>query len=41
MRQIKIFTYSPDLVLSNSFLEAIKKCLEPKILNEKVKVLFY
>ena len=40
MRQIKIFTYSPDLVLSNKYLEAILQCLEPKILDEKVEVSF-
>ena len=40
MKQIKIFTYTPDLVLSKKYLKAIIQSLEPKIFNEKVEVLF-
>ena len=40
MNQIKLFTYSPDLALSNEYFKAIIQPLEPKILNEKVEVLF-
>ena len=40
MRQTKIFSYSPDLALSNKYLEVILECQEPKIFNEKVEVLF-
>ena len=40
MKQIKIFTYSPDLALSKKYLKAIIQSLEPKIFNEKVEVLF-
>ena len=40
MKQIKVLTYSPDLGLSNKYLEAIIQPLEPKIFNEKVEVLF-
>ena len=40
MRLIKIFTYSPDLALSNKYLEMIIRSLEAKIFNEKVEVLF-
>ena len=31
---------SLDLALSNKYLEMVIQCLEPKILNEKVEVLF-
>ena len=41
MKQIKIFTYRLDLALLNKYLEVIKKFLEPKVLNEKVEVLFF
>ena len=41
MKQIKIFTFSLYLALSNKYLEVIIKCLEPKIFNEKVEILFY
>ena len=40
MKQNKILTYSMGLALSNRYLEVIIQCLEPKILNEKVAVLF-
>ena len=40
MTQIKILTYSRDLALSNEYLEVIATIFEPKILNEKVDVLF-
>ena len=40
MKQIKIFTDSPDLALSNKYLEAIIQSLELEIFNEKVEVLF-
>ena len=40
MKQIKVLTYSLDFALSNKYLELIIKSLEPKILNEKVEVLF-
>ena len=40
MKQIKIFTYSPDFALSNKYFKAIIQSLKPKILNEKVEVLF-
>ena len=40
MRQIKIFTYSPKLALSNKYLKVIITFLESKILNEKEKILF-
>ena len=35
MIQIKVFTYIPDLVLSNKYLEVIIRCLKFEILNEK------
>ena len=41
MRQIKIFTYSLDLALSNKYLEITIECLVLKILNKQVKVLLY
>ena len=41
MKQKKIHSYSLDFALSNKYLEVILQCLEPKILNEKVEVLFY
>ena len=40
MKQIKMPLKSLDLVLSKKYLEMIIQCLEPKILNEKVEVLF-
>ena len=40
MRQIKILTYILDLGPLNKYLEAIIQCPGPKILNEKVEVLF-
>ena len=40
MTQIKVLTYSLDLALSNEYLEVIATIFEPKILNEKVDVLF-
>ena len=36
----KILTYRLDFALSNKYLEVIILCLVPKILNEKVEVLF-
>ena len=30
-----------DIALSNKYLEVLIKCLELKIFNEKVEVLFY
>ena len=36
----KIFTHSPDLALSNEYLVVIIECVELKICNEKVEVLF-
>ena len=41
MRQIKILINSLDLALSNKYLEVVIQCSEPKILNEKVMVVFY
>ena len=40
MKQIKVPFYSLDFALSNKYFELIIQCLEPKILNEKVEVLF-
>ena len=40
MIHIKVLTYSLDFALSNTYLEVIILSLEPKILNEKVEVLF-
>ena len=37
---MKSLTYILDLALSNKYLEVIIQCLEPKIFNEKVDVLF-
>ena len=37
---MKAITYRLDLALSNKYLQVIILCLEPKILNEKVEVLF-
>ena len=39
MIQIKVFTYIPDLALSNKHLKVIIRFLEFEILNEKVEVL--
>ena len=36
----KLFNYILDLTLSNKYLEVIVKFFEPKILNEKIDVLF-
>ena len=41
MKQIKITTYSPNLVLSNKYLKVIIPYLEHTIFDEKVGVLFY
>ena len=41
MRQIKIFTYSPALALSNKYLEAIIQSLEPKIFSERFYSIIY
>ena len=41
MRRIKKFTYCPDSTLSNKYLKVIIQCLERKIFNEKVQVLFF
>ena len=41
MRQIKIFTYSPDVVLSNKYFEVNIQYLETMILNDKVKVFIF
>ena len=40
MKQIKILTYILHFALSNKYLNMIIQCLEPKIFNEKVEVLF-
>ena len=40
MKQIKVFTYSLDLALSNKYLEVVTQCLELEIFDEKVEVLF-
>ena len=40
MRGRRIFTYILNLALSNKYLKVIVQCLKPKILNEKVEVLF-
>ena len=34
------FTFSPDLILSNKYLEVIIQSLEPKIFKDKVEFLF-
>ena len=36
----KINTYSMDFDLSNKYLEVTIQCIEPKIFNMKVEVLF-
>ena len=41
MKQKKLLTHSLELVLSNKYLKVIIECLEPKIFNEKVEILFY
>ena len=41
MNQIWILTYSIDWSLSNKYLQVTIQCLEPKIFNVKVEVLFY
>ena len=41
MKQIRIFAYSLDLVLSNKYIQVTIQCLEPKVFNVKVEVLFY
>ena len=41
MKQKKIVTNSMDFALTNTYLEVIIQCLEPKIFSEKVEVLFY
>ena len=41
MTQINVLINSLDLALSNKYLQVTIQCLEPKILNEKVEVLFY
>ena len=40
MKQIKILSYSWDFALSNKYLEVIIQCLEPKLFDDKVEVLF-
>ena len=40
MMQIKILTYSWDFALSNMYLEVILQCLEAKLFDDKVEVLF-
>ena len=40
MKRIKVPVYSVDFGLSNKYFELIIQCLEPKILTEKVEVLF-
>ena len=35
-----MFAYSPDLALSNKYFKVFIECLEPKIFDEKVEVLF-
>ena len=37
---MKSLTYSRNFALSNKYLEVIIKCLESKILKEKVEILF-
>ena len=41
MKQKKIITYILDFALSNTYLGVIIQCVEIKIFNEKVEVLFY
>ena len=41
MKQKTILSYSLDLILSNKYLEVVIQCLEPKILNKKVDILFF
>ena len=41
MKQIRILTYSLDLAVSNKYLKVTKQCLEPKVNNVKVELLFY
>ena len=38
--RIKLLSYTIDLVLSNKHLKVFVQCLEPKIFNLKVEVLF-
>ena len=40
MKQIKVLTYIQDFFLSNKYFKVIMQCLEPKIFDEKVEVLF-
>ena len=40
MKRKKIISYNLDLILSAKYLEVITQYLEPRILNEKVEVLF-
>ena len=41
MKHIRILTYSLDLVQSNEYLQVTIQCLESKVFNVKVEVLFY
>ena len=41
MKQKRLFSYCLNCALSNKYLEVIIQCLELKIFNEKVEVLFY
>ena len=36
-----LLTYSRDFALPNKYLEIIIKCVKPKILDDKVEILFY
>ena len=40
MKRKKIITYNLDFALSKKYFKVNKQCLEPKISNEKVYVLF-
>ena len=41
MRQIKELTYGANISQSIKYLQVTIQCLEPKIFNVKVEVLFY
>ena len=40
MKRKKIFTYNLDFALSNKYFKVKILCLKPKMLNEKIGVLF-
>ena len=41
MKQKEVLNYSLDSALSNKYFKVFIQCVEPKIFNEKVKVLFF